>query len=133
VSTGDLDDVSTGDLDDVGEVDEVDDIEDADDGFDSEGIDEDELHEDANLLPAGTARAVLDFLTRSMVDDPDSVTIDVEERHSRHGGLTLAVRVAPGDMGRVIGKRGRIANAIRTVVRAAAVRDGVNVDVDFVE
>ena len=43
------------------------------------------------------------------------------------------MRVAPGDMGRVIGKRGRIANAIRTVVRAAAVRDGVEVDVDFVD
>lgn len=129
--------MSSGDLDDV---DEVDDIEDADDEFgdgdgdDGDGDDgDDELHEDANLLPAGTARAVLDFLTKSMVDDPDSVTIDVEERRSRHGGLTLAVRVAPGDMGRVIGKRGRIANAIRTVVRAAAVRDGVSVDVDFVE
>jgi predicted RNA-binding protein YlqC (UPF0109 family) len=114
--------VSDGDLDDVA------------DALDDDGDeDDDELHEDANLLPAGTALAVLDFLTKSMVDDPDSVTIDVEERRSRHGGVTLAVRVAPGDMGRVIGKRGRIANAIRTVVRAAAVRDGISVDVDFVE
>ena len=45
----------------------------------------------------------------------------------------IEVRVAPGDMGRVIGKRGRIAQSIRTVVRAAAVRDGVEVDVDFVD
>ena len=43
------------------------------------------------------------------------------------------MRVAPGDMGRVIGKRGRIAQAIRTVARAAAVKDGVEVDVEFVE
>ena len=45
----------------------------------------------------------------------------------------LLVHVAPGDMGRVIGKRGRIAQSIRTVVRAAAVRDGAEVDVDFVD
>jgi predicted RNA-binding protein YlqC (UPF0109 family) len=90
-------------------------------------------HDDPNALPAATARAVLEFLTKAMVDEPDSVEIDVEERRSRQPGYTLAVRVAPGDMGRVIGKRGRIANAIRTVVRAAAVRDDVYVDVDFVE
>ena len=47
------------------------------------------------------------------------------------GGFRLEVRVGPEDMGRVIGKRGRVANAIRTVVRAAAVRDGVDVDVEF--
>ncbi len=45
----------------------------------------------------------------------------------------IEVHVAPGDMGRVIGKRGRIAQSIRTVVRAAAVRDGAEVDVDFVD
>ena len=39
--------------------------------------------------------------------------------------------MGPDDMGRVIGKRGRVANAIRTVVRAAAVRDGVDVDIEF--
>jgi len=43
------------------------------------------------------------------------------------------VRVTQGDMGRVIGKRGRIAQSIRTVVRAAAVRDGATVDVEFLE
>ncbi len=41
--------------------------------------------------------------------------------------------MGPDDMGRVIGKRGRVAGAIRTVVRAAAVRDGVDVDVEFVD
>ena len=43
------------------------------------------------------------------------------------------VTVAPGDMGRVIGKRGRVATAIRTVTRAAAVRDGVEVDIEFLD
>ena len=41
--------------------------------------------------------------------------------------------VADGDMGRVIGRRGRVANAIRTIVRAAAVRDETEIDVDFVD
>ncbi len=45
--------------------------------------------------------------------------------------LLITVHVAPDDMGRVIGKRGRVANAIRTVVRAAAVRDDVEVEVEF--
>ena len=82
-----------------------------------------------NLVPGATARAVLEYLVESLVDDPDAVEVDVDEGRT----VALRVRVAPDDMGRVIGRRGRIANAIRTVVRAAAVRDGVEVDVDFVD
>jgi predicted RNA-binding protein YlqC (UPF0109 family) len=82
-----------------------------------------------NLVPAASARAVLEYLVESLVDDPDSVSIEVDEGRQ----VALRVRVAPDDMGRVIGRRGRIANAIRTVVRAAAARDGVEVDVDFVD
>jgi predicted RNA-binding protein YlqC (UPF0109 family) len=78
--------------------------------------------------PAPTAISVLDLLVTSLVDDPDAVRIDpIEQR----GKIRLEVRVGPDDMGRVIGKRGRVANAIRTVVRAAAVRDGVDVDIEF--
>jgi len=77
---------------------------------------------------APTAISVLDLLVTSLVEDPDAVRIDpIEQR----GKVRLEVRVGPDDMGRVIGKRGRVANAIRTVVRAAAVRDDVNVDVEF--
>jgi uncharacterized protein len=81
-------------------------------------------------VPAPRATAVLEHVVRSLVDDPDAVSIEgVRGRR----GVTLEVRVAPGDMGRLIGKRGRTAQSIRTVVRAAATRDGVPVDVDFVD
>lgn len=91
---------------------------DVDDDGDDDGADE----------PAPTAISVLDLLVTSLVDDPDAVRIDPIEQRDR---VRLEVRVGPDDMGRVIGKRGRVANAIRTVVRAAAVRDDVNVDVEF--
>ena len=110
-------------LDDVPGDDDLDD----DDDFDDEDTDD---TDDVNRIPAATARAVLDFLVRSLVDDPDSVEVDAVEGRR---GVSLRVSVAPGDMGRVIGKRGRTANAVRTVTRAAAVRDGVEVDVDFVD
>ncbi|MBK9178934.1 MAG: KH domain-containing protein [Acidimicrobiales bacterium] len=91
----------------------------------------DELDDDdPNRIAAATARAVLDHLVCSIVDDPDAVEVDVEERRR---GVALLVHVAPDDMGRVIGKRGRTASAIRTVVRAAATCDGVEADVDFVD
>jgi hypothetical protein len=106
-------DVNRIDDDDVA-VDEVDDTDDAD----VDGADE----------PAPTAISVLDLIVTSLVDDPDAVRIDPIEQRDR---VRLEVRVGPDDMGRVIGKRGRVANAIRTVVRAAAVRDDVNVDVEF--
>jgi uncharacterized protein len=85
---------------------------------------------DPNTIPAASAQRVLEYLTRQLVDDPDAVTVEAEDGGSR---TVLNVRVAPGDMGRVIGKRGRVANAIRTVVRAAAVRDGAEVDVEFLD
>ena len=77
------------------------------------------------------AVAVLEHITRSLVEQPDGVQVDVAELDG--GRKQLNVTVADGDMGRVIGKRGRMANAIRTVTRAAAVRDGVEVDIEFVD
>ena len=92
----------------------------------------DDADADANADPAGepapTATSVLDLIVTSLVDEPDAVRIDPIEQRNR---VRLEVRVGPDDMGRVIGKRGRVANAIRTVVRAAAVRDEVEVDVEF--
>jgi predicted RNA-binding protein YlqC (UPF0109 family) len=85
---------------------------------------------DPNEVPAPTANAVLHHLVRGLVDDTDAVRIDVEQRGRR---TILEVHVAPGELGRVIGRRGRTAQSIRTVVRAAATRDGLDVDVDFVD
>ncbi len=80
---------------------------------------------------APTANAVLSFLVKQLVEEPDAVIID--EVEGRRGNVQLEVRTGPGDMGRVIGRRGRTAQSIRTVVRAAAARDGVEVDVDFAD
>jgi predicted RNA-binding protein YlqC (UPF0109 family) len=85
---------------------------------------------DANRIPAATARDVCEYLVKAVVEEPDGVDVSVVDRRGRS---LIEVHVAPGDMGRVIGKRGRIAQSIRTVVRAAAVRDGAEVDVDFVD
>jgi predicted RNA-binding protein YlqC (UPF0109 family) len=86
--------------------------------------------ESATQIPAPTATAVLTHVVRSIVDDADAVHVDAVEGRNR---LKLEVKVGPGDLGRVIGRRGRTAQSIRTVVRAAATRDGVEVDVDFVD
>ena len=84
----------------------------------------------SNAVAAPTAVAVLEHIVRSIVDHPDDVKVNVVEDDE---GVILEVNVAPGDLGRVIGRRGRTAMSIRTVVRAAAARDGVDVDVDFVD
>lgn len=84
--------------------------------------------EPGNEILAPTATAVLELVVRSIVDDPDAVRVHGSESR---GKVRLDVAVGPGDLGRVIGRRGRTAQSIRTVVRAAATRDGVEVDVDF--
>jgi len=78
-----------------------------------------------------TALAVLEHVVRSIVDQPDAV--EVIRTDDDRGKVRFEVRVGPGDLGRVIGRRGRTAQSIRTLVRAAAVRDDVEVDVDFVD
>jgi predicted RNA-binding protein YlqC (UPF0109 family) len=77
-----------------------------------------------------SARNVLEFLVKAVVDNPDEVAVEVDDEGRRP---SLNVTVADGDMGRVIGKRGRVAQSIRTVTRAAAARDGVEVDIEFLD
>ena len=67
---------------------------------------------------------------RSIVDQPDAVSVEVTEDGDR---TRLDVRVGDGDLGRVIGRRGRTAASIRTVTRAAAAKDGVDVDIEFLD
>ena len=111
--------------DDALDLDDTETDDDLDGDFDDDGDDG-----DVNTIPVAHARAVLDYLVRAVVDDPDSVEVQVEEGGRR---TTLNVTVGEGDMGRVIGKRGRVATSIRTVTRAAAVRDGVEVDIEFLD
>ena len=72
---------------------------------------------------------VLEYIARSLVDDPDSVRVTEE---TLEGSVVLRLSVAEGDMGKVIGRGGRTARAIRDVVRAAGTRDGVSASVEIV-
>ncbi len=79
---------------------------------------------------APTAVAVLTHIVKSIVDHPDEVTVDEVVDGESH---RLDVRVADGDLGRVIGRRGRTAASIRTVTRAAASKDDVEIDIEFLD
>lgn len=79
---------------------------------------------------APIATKVLTHIVSSIVDDPSAV--DVTATPDR-GRVRLDVRVGDGDLGRVIGRRGRTAQSIRTVVRAAAARDETDVDIEFLD
>ena len=83
-----------------------------------------------NRVAAGLSGAALVHIVKSIVDDPEAVVVDVDERGSE---VTFEVHVAPDDKGKVIGKRGRVAMSIRTVVRAIGAREGVNVNVDIAD
>ena len=83
-----------------------------------------------NRVPAAISRSVLDSVARSIVDDPDSVVVETDE--GRYG-TTLRLHVAPDDMGKVIGRRGRVAQALRALIRAAGARDRTDVQVDIVD
>jgi len=90
-----------------------------------------ELDEDAgNRVVGSVSRDVLEYLAKAIVDDAESVVVEADEGR---GSVSLRLNVSPGDMGRVIGRRGRTAQAIRTVVRAAAAREGVEAHVDIVD
>ncbi len=72
---------------------------------------------------------LLEFIAKSMVTNPDAVTITVTEKEN---ATVLELHVAEEDMGKVIGKQGRIAKAIRTVMKAAASNENKKVIVDIV-
>jgi hypothetical protein len=73
---------------------------------------------------------LLEFLVRALVEDPDAVEV---EELDEDGDLIYEISVAEDDLGRVIGKGGRVANAIRTVAKAAAVRLDRRVVVDILD
>lgn len=73
---------------------------------------------------------LLEFLTRALVEEPDAVQVEELEED---GDLVYEITVADADLGRVIGKGGRVANAIRAVAKAAAVRMERRVIVDIMD
>lgn len=75
-------------------------------------------------------RDLVEFLARALVEDPDAVRV---EEVDEDGDLVLEITVAEDDIGRVIGRGGRIANAIRTLAKAAAINDDRRVIVDILD
>lgn len=73
---------------------------------------------------------LVEFIAKALVDNPDEVSVnEVEGSQS----IIIELKVAPDDMGRIIGKQGRIAKAIRTVVKAAAIKDNKRVVVEIIQ
>jgi len=79
---------------------------------------------------ADAVRELVEFVARALVEDPDSVQVEEVEEN---GDLVLEISVGGDDLGRLIGKGGRVANAIRTVAKAAATRAERRVLVEFIE
>ena len=75
-------------------------------------------------------KELLLYMAKNLVDDPDAVSVtEVDDEE----GKVLELRVAPGDMGKVIGRQGRIAKEIRTIVKTVAQRTGEKVTVEIVD
>ena len=73
-------------------------------------------------------KELLEFIAKSMVSEPDAVSV---QESTREGGVVLTLHVGEGDMGKVIGKQGRIAKAIRTIARSAAIRSEEKIMVEI--
>lgn len=90
-------------------------------------VDGDDVEYDDDMT---AAEAVLTHVLEHLVDDEDAIEIEVDQNDRE---IRFVARVDKADMGRVIGRRGRVAQAIRELVRAAASRDGLEADVDFAD
>jgi predicted RNA-binding protein YlqC (UPF0109 family) len=75
-------------------------------------------------------RDLLDYLARRLVDEPDAVRVEEVEEDD---ALVLRLRVAPDDVGKVIGRQGRIARALRTLVRAGGAHEGRRLVLEIVD
>lgn len=74
---------------------------------------------------------VVTYVVRSIVDDPEAVVVEVIEQGPNE--VVAEVRTAKGDMGRVIGRRGRVAKAIRAAAAAAGEEEGITAGVEFLD
>ena len=75
-------------------------------------------------------QGLVEFVAQSLVDEPEEVKVD---QYTRGSTIHLELNVSKEDMGRVIGKGGQVANAIRTLLKVAAARDGSRVNLDIIE
>jgi predicted RNA-binding protein YlqC (UPF0109 family) len=101
--------------------------------FDDEDYDDDDGDdgdEGGNRSDDATSTAVLSYIAKALATDPEAVVVQSQPQRN---GVRLRLHVAPEDMGRVIGRRGRTAQAIRTLVGVAGARDGVSASVDIVD
>jgi uncharacterized protein len=103
-------------------------VSDQDDGFEDDF--EDEVGGEGNRIVGANAKAVVEHVTRAIAEEPDAVEVDLVERS---GEVALLVHADPSDMGRLIGKRGRVIQALRQVTRAAGAAEGIKVSVDVIE
>ncbi len=111
---------------------EDDELEDDDDEFedDDDDFEEDEIAGEGNRITGARAKTVIELVARNLVDDPDGVFIDATERSDN---VAILIHTSPGDLGRIIGKRGRVIQALRQVGRAAGATEGVKVTVEVAE
>jgi uncharacterized protein len=103
----------------------------AEDDDEDEDEDIDEIGAEGNRIVGGLPKGVLEYVARNIVDDPDGVFVETSER--RGGDIELRLHVSPSDMGKVIGRRGRVAQALRQVVAAAGTKEGVRATLDIVD
>jgi uncharacterized protein len=80
--------------------------------------------------PAGDMRALVELIAKSLVDEPAQVTVDTVEEEET---TVLELRVAPGDVGKVIGKQGRTARAMRAILGAAGMKSNRHYSLEIVE
>ncbi|MCL4293892.1 MAG: KH domain-containing protein [Acidimicrobiia bacterium] len=118
-----------GGADDFDDIDD-DDLDDGYDDYDDDDLDVDEVAAEGNRVVGARAMAVAEHVVRNVVEDADAVEIEVSEQR---GEVMLLVRAAPDDMGRLIGRRGRVIQAIRQVVRAAGSSEGVRAGIDVMD
>ena len=102
----------------------------APEGDDFDDVDDDEVGAEGNRIVGVRARAVVEHVARSLADDPDAIHVDLSERR---GEVLLLVHANPDDMGRLIGRRGRVIQAMRQLTRAAGAAEGVRATVDVAE
>jgi predicted RNA-binding protein YlqC (UPF0109 family) len=91
---------------------------------------EDEIGAEGNRISGARSIAVAEYVTRNLAEDSDAIEVEVDERGDQ---ISLMVHANPADMGRLIGKRGRVIQALRQLVRAAGTADGVKANIDIVE